>query len=210
MKTIQKLLASGVALFSASSAVAQTSAGSLTYTPSLVGLPGGAAVEAVPLPGILLVIIGASLLLLGVRALRKYGRRHCLGLLLAVCGTATVFASGTYIQRAVAVAAIINLGNSAGDTIELPTGGFELLNTSGAELVIDSINVASDCSSNAPAGECLAGTVLAPLESCFTDFQCTPAVVDSDGDGFLDNVDACPAQGDQGFGVDGFGCPNPP
>lgn len=33
---------------------------------------------------------------------------------------------------------------------------------------------------------------------------------DSDGDGVTDDVDACPAKGDEGFGVDGTGCPNPP
>ena len=33
--------------------------------------------------------------------------------------------------------------------------------------------------------------------------------LDSDGDGVEDIDDSCPAQGDQGYGVDGKGCPNP-
>ncbi|HEC15805.1 MAG TPA: hypothetical protein ENI99_04420, partial [Sedimenticola sp.] len=33
---------------------------------------------------------------------------------------------------------------------------------------------------------------------------------DSDGDGILDANDQCPATGDQGYGVDATGCPNPP
>ncbi len=32
---------------------------------------------------------------------------------------------------------------------------------------------------------------------------------DTDGDGFTDDVDACPAKGDEGYGVDSTGCPNP-
>ena len=35
-------------------------------------------------------------------------------------------------------------------------------------------------------------------------------VPDSDGDGVLNPSDACPSQGDQGHGIDGNGCPNPP
>ncbi|MEL6408662.1 MAG: PKD domain-containing protein, partial [Chloroflexota bacterium] len=34
-------------------------------------------------------------------------------------------------------------------------------------------------------------------------------VPDSDGDGILDANDVCPNTGNQGFGVDGVGCPNP-
>jgi hypothetical protein len=38
----------------------------------------------------------------------------------------------------------------------------------------------------------------------------TPAPkVDTDGDGFTDDVDACPNKGDEGHGVDGTGCPKP-
>lgn len=37
-----------------------------------------------------------------------------------------------------------------------------------------------------------------------------PPPPDSDGDGFTDDVDACPNQGDGGFGLDGAGCPLPP
>ncbi len=33
---------------------------------------------------------------------------------------------------------------------------------------------------------------------------------DSDGDGVKDNKDNCPNEGDQGYGVDENGCPNPP
>jgi hypothetical protein len=33
---------------------------------------------------------------------------------------------------------------------------------------------------------------------------------DSDGDGIADHADACPARGDQGWGVDTTGCPNSP
>ena len=32
---------------------------------------------------------------------------------------------------------------------------------------------------------------------------------DSDGDGVSDDVDTCPTKGDQGYGVDGTGCPKP-
>ncbi|HSC75220.1 MAG TPA: thrombospondin type 3 repeat-containing protein [Pseudomonadales bacterium] len=34
--------------------------------------------------------------------------------------------------------------------------------------------------------------------------------IDSDSDGITDNVDICPSQGDQGYGIDANGCPNPP
>lgn len=34
-----------------------------------------------------------------------------------------------------------------------------------------------------------------------------PLAPDSDGDGYRDDVDACPSQVDQGFGLDGTGCP---
>jgi len=33
--------------------------------------------------------------------------------------------------------------------------------------------------------------------------------VDTDSDGHFDCNDACPTQGDQGYGVDANGCPNP-
>ncbi len=33
---------------------------------------------------------------------------------------------------------------------------------------------------------------------------------DSDNDGIADNKDACPTEGDLGYGIDGVGCPNPP
>ena len=40
--------------------------------------------------------------------------------------------------------------------------------------------------------------------------ETTPvAQADSDGDGVADDVDACPQQGDAGYGVDATGCPNP-
>ncbi len=206
---MKKLFALAVALVPISHVGAQTSAGSLVYAP-ITAAPGSVDnVQAVPLPVVLLVALGASLLLLGARNLRRYGRHHSFGLLLALCGTVTLVSSGVYTQSASALAAIINLSNPAGDTINLPTGGFELVNTSGVDLVIDSIDVASGCTSNTPTEECLSGTALAPLESCFTDYQCTPPPIDTDGDGFLDDVDACPTQGDQGYGVDGTGCPNP-
>ncbi len=206
---IRKFLVAGAGLLSVSPAIAQTSAATLTYLPSSMAAPAGSAAEAVPLPGFVLVALGLSLALLGLRALRRHGGRHVLGLVFTLCGIATAVCSGAYVKDSFALVAEIYLGNSSGATVELPIGSYEVINTSGADLVIDSINVAGGCFSNAPANECLAGTELAPLESCFTDYQCLVLVVDTDGDGYDDSVDACPTQGDQGYGVDGTGCPNP-
>ena len=53
------------------------------------------------------------------------------------------------------------------------------------------------------------GMVVAPTPEPKPTPTPTPKV-DTDGDGVTDDVDACPDQGDQGYGVDGTGCPNPP
>lgn len=37
-----------------------------------------------------------------------------------------------------------------------------------------------------------------------------PSQPDQDGDGFPDSEDECPTQGDEGYGVDEYGCPNEP
>ena len=42
-------------------------------------------------------------------------------------------------------------------------------------------------------------------ESCHTG-----GALDTDGDGVPDSVDQCPTQGNQGYGLDADGCPNPP
>ena len=65
---------------------------------------------------------------------------------------------------------------------------------------------------------CVQGTGSGPKATC----ERPPATVapisppapalppDRDGDGIIDAVDACPDQGDRGWGVDASGCPNPP
>jgi hypothetical protein len=50
------------------------------------------------------------------------------------------------------------------------------------------------------------------VASLFCGVIALPAVaqVDSDGDGYTDDVDSCPFNGDAGYGLDGSGCPLPP
>jgi hypothetical protein len=57
-------------------------------------------------------------------------------------------------------------------------------------------------------GDAAPGSAVPGMAGWVFGANCAPVAADSDGDGVLDTVDACPNAGDQGYGLDANGCPS--
>ncbi len=161
----------GVCLLAATGSALAQSGGTLSYGPAA----GAAGATPVPLPSLLLLPLGIALAFLGYRALQKNGLGSALGALLVAAGLAVSVSSGLNIQKAIA-AAMIELNQPEGGTVDIPAGDAIYTNTSGVALEIGTVVAPPACATTAPADECVSGLVLEDTQSCSTVYDCTQTI----------------------------------
>ncbi|MBN7796343.1 midcut-by-XrtH protein [Parahaliea mediterranea] len=168
---VTKRISTALAALLAPAATLAQPSGTLSYGPATLA-------EAVPIPTMVLIPLGLALAAIGVRVVRRRDAQRALGVLLTLGGAATLLSAGMSVRDATALPPPpVELTDPAGGNIAVPTGAREYINRSGVALEILSVTTpASYCVSDSPAGECLAGLVLADSATCGTSFTCTPPV----------------------------------
>lgn len=137
-----------------------------------------AAVQAVPLPSLILFPVGLLLALLGARKLGKSGARHRTGALLVLSGALLAATSGLHVTRAIALSPAIELTQASGGSVAVPEGSQDYRNASGIRLEILAVTPPETyCVSNQPANACVPGLELATGDTCRTSYTCTPPPV---------------------------------
>ncbi len=160
------------ALATTGTALAQ-SGGTLTYGPAAAA--AGTVAAPVPLPSLFLLPLGIALAFFGYRAIKKNGAGSVLGVLLLALGVTAGVTSSLNIQKAIA-AAMVELNQPAGGTVNIPAGDAIYTNTSGVALEIGTVVAPPSCATSAPADECISGLVLEDTQSCSTVYDCDQTI----------------------------------
>ncbi len=169
---IARLSAALLLLATAGPVLAQT--GTLTYGPAAAA--GGATVQAVPIPPLLLLPLAIALALLGGRFLRREQGKKLLGALLLVTAAGLGAVSSVHIPQAIADLLMITLDQPEVGSVEIPLQAASYTNSSGVELTITGITPPPACATTSPAQECGSGLTLADGDSCTTAYTCTQTV----------------------------------
>ena len=160
------------ALATTGTALAQ-SGGTLTYGPAAA--TAGTVATPVPLPSLFLLPLGIALAFFGYRSIKKNGAGSVLGVLLLALGVTAGVTSSLNIQKAIA-AAMVELNQPAGGTVNIPAGDAIYTNTSGVALEIGTVVAPPSCATSAPADECISGLVLEDTQSCSTVYDCDQTI----------------------------------